>query len=392
MPGTDAVTQSCQEPAERPDVSVVLPIYNAEPYLREALDSLLVQTHTNLEIICVNDGSKDSSLAIITEYAARDPRIIIDDGPNGGYGKAMNRGISRAQGEFIAILEPDDILEPNMFEVLLPLARKNDLDFIRADFKRFVDKPDGTRHFWTIRICSRSRNSYYGRVLNPQDNLDLFNVGMQTWTGITRRSFIEKYNIRLHESPGARFQDNSFWFQTYCWASRIMYVDQAFYCHRDDNPASSTNRSDLTFAMLNEWKWLREYLEQFPEKAQKLMKTYQYRKFFNCNFAFDKLAENLQWPYIERYSNEEKEADAAGEIDWSMFNSQQQRQLHLLIDNPSEYLRQYRDNRHREIEYTTARNHGRAALFAYYVRHRGLLSAIKHSIVHTARAILRRIR
>ena len=373
-----------------PDVSIILPIYNAEPYLEEALDSAINQTYRNLEIICVNDGSTDSSLSIIERYAQRDARIVIDDGSNGGYGKAMNRGLDRARGEFIAILEPDDILKPTMIEVLLPVARAHDLDFVRADFYRFTTGDSGKHAYTVIPIC-HNREGLYNKVLNPQENLDLFNVRMQNWTGLTRRSFIEGHHIRFHESPGARFQDNSFWFQTYCWATRVEYVPQAFYCHRDDNPNSSTNRSDLTFAMLDEWKWIREYLAQFPERERDLARIYQFRKFHNCNFAFSKLADDLQLPYLERYSDELKHALDAGELDLAMFSVNEQKSIRALMDDPVSYLTTYREKRQRGTDLESAKKMGKKALFMFYVREEGLASALSRSVSHIAHAISRRL-
>ena len=101
-----------------PEISVVLPIYNAAAYLRPALDSLLAQSLSDWEAICVNDGSTDNSLEILREYAAMDRRFRILDGPNGGYGKAMNRGMDAAAGKYIAILEPDDELPRHAYRHL----------------------------------------------------------------------------------------------------------------------------------------------------------------------------------------------------------------------------------------------------------------------------------
>lgn len=385
MSGAEELTNST-----KPDVSVVLPIYNAEPYLREALDSLVAQTHHNIEIICVNDGSTDTSLAIMQEYAANDPRIVIEDGPNGGYGRAMNRGINRARGEFVGILEPDDTLEPTMFEKLLPVARNNNLDFVRADFYRFTSDEENGAKRWVVPIC-HTDPTLYNKVLNPQNNLELFNVRMQNWTGIYRRSFLNEHEIRFHESPGARFQDNSFWFQTYLWATRVMYVPEPFYCHRDDNPNSSTNRTDLMFAMLDEWKWIREYLARFPEKEAKLITIYQYRKFHNCSFAFTKLANELQLPYLERFAQEFRDADAAGEIDYGMFSENDRKRLQAIMDDPAAWLDEYRNKRAKGKDIDSVQKKGRVALFLYHLHNGGLIHALKTSARHIARAIARRL-
>ena len=92
-------------------ISVIIPIYNAERYLREAMNSVINQSFADIEIICINDGSTDNSLEIINQYALKDERIKIIDKPNEGYGKTINRGLEEAKGEFAAVFEPDDILD-----------------------------------------------------------------------------------------------------------------------------------------------------------------------------------------------------------------------------------------------------------------------------------------
>ena len=122
----------------KPKVSVVIPVCNVETYLRECLDSALAQTLRDIEIICVDDGSTDSSPAILDEYAAKDSRVKVIHKPNGGYGHTMNVGMDAATGEYFAILESDDIIKPNMYEVLYGLAKANDVDVIKSDHEVFV--------------------------------------------------------------------------------------------------------------------------------------------------------------------------------------------------------------------------------------------------------------
>ena len=103
---------------KNPKVSILVPICNVERYLRECLNSLVNQTLREIEIICINDGSTDSSLSIIREYERRDERIVVIDKPNSGYGDSMNKGIELARGEYIGIVESDDFASLNMFETL----------------------------------------------------------------------------------------------------------------------------------------------------------------------------------------------------------------------------------------------------------------------------------
>ena len=115
-------------------VSIIIPTYNVEMYLVECMDSVVNQTLKDIEIICINDGSTDSSLEILKGYAEKDDRIIIVDKENGGYGIGMNIGLDKATGEYIGIVEPDDFVPLNMYEELYNKAVENDLDLVKADF------------------------------------------------------------------------------------------------------------------------------------------------------------------------------------------------------------------------------------------------------------------
>lgn len=105
-------------------VSIIVPAYNVEPYLVECMESITKQTLSDIEIICINDGSTDGTLKILKSYAEKDPRIVLIDKENGGYGIGMNIGLSVATGEYIGIVEPDDFVPVNMFGDLYEIARR----------------------------------------------------------------------------------------------------------------------------------------------------------------------------------------------------------------------------------------------------------------------------
>ncbi len=113
-----------------PAISVIIPVYNVEKYLRRCLDSVRGQTFGDWEAICVNDGSPDGSRAIIEEYASSDPRFILFDKENGGLSDARNFGLSKARGEYVVFLDSDDFIHPQTFEISLGLARKNGTDIV----------------------------------------------------------------------------------------------------------------------------------------------------------------------------------------------------------------------------------------------------------------------
>lgn len=115
-----------------PVLSIIIPVYNVEKYLPGCLESALAQDIPGLEIICVNDGSTDSSPEILQAFATRDERIAVIDKPNAGYGAAMNNGLRAARGRYVGILESDDKVCDGAWQTLLDVAIANELDMVRG--------------------------------------------------------------------------------------------------------------------------------------------------------------------------------------------------------------------------------------------------------------------
>ena len=226
-------------------VSVILPIYNVSQYLRECLDSVVRQTLKELEIICVNDGSIDNSLEIIEEYAAKDERIVIITGPNGGYGKAMNKGLDRATGEYVGIVEPDDYVSLTMFEDLYRIAVENQLDMVKADFYRFERNEHGDMDMRYVYLDNTKQR--YGELLHPYQDPSIIRFTMNTWSGIYRRTMLDEHHIRHNETPGASYQDNGFFFQTMVYSKQAMIVNYPYYRNRQNNPNSSVNSREKVY-------------------------------------------------------------------------------------------------------------------------------------------------
>lgn len=119
-----------------PVLSIIMPVYNVERYLAACLESALAQDIPGLEIICVNDGSTDSSPEILQQFAAQDSRIRVINKENAGYGAAMNDGLRAARGTYVGILESDDRVCDGAWQTLLDLAQANDLDMVRGSYIR----------------------------------------------------------------------------------------------------------------------------------------------------------------------------------------------------------------------------------------------------------------
>ena len=127
-------------------LSVIIPVYNAEKYLRECVDSILAQTMEDLEVILVNDGSPDNSAAIMAEYAAKYPQKVRTIAlENGGQGRARNFGIDIAQGDFLSFIDSDDYIAPDMYALMLAAAEENGADVVVCDMEKRFD--DGRREY-----------------------------------------------------------------------------------------------------------------------------------------------------------------------------------------------------------------------------------------------------
>lgn len=121
---------------KRPLVSVIIPVYNVERYLKECIDSVIKQTYNNIEIICVNDGSTDNCLNILRRYAEQDDRIKVVSTDNKGLPAARNIGLKIAHGEYIMFVDSDDVVNCRMVEIMLSIIQRNDLQLVCCDYTR----------------------------------------------------------------------------------------------------------------------------------------------------------------------------------------------------------------------------------------------------------------
>ncbi|OUO21808.1 glycosyltransferase [Collinsella sp. An307] len=220
----------------QPAVSVIIPVYNALPYLTEALESVKNQSLTNIEIVCLNDGSTDGSLEVLNKYAEMDQRFVVIDKPNEGYGMTMNRGIEVARGRYVAILEPDDYVDTRMYEVLLGVADALNVDIVRSQATLFY----GDKDFRKFSAPSPIGGEPGARLSLKNDSIPTGPL-FQTWTALYKRELIGSLRPAYHTTPGAMFQDSGFWFKAYASAESYAYVNQPFYYYRRDNASSSTS-------------------------------------------------------------------------------------------------------------------------------------------------------
>lgn len=267
-------------PSQNQLVSIVVPIFNAEPYLAQCLDSILAQTHRAFEVLCLNDGSTDNSLSIINAYAKQDERIRVIDKQNEGYGATCNRGLIEAHGEWIAVVEPDDWIEPGMYADMLAFAAKFEqpLDIIKTPYWR-IWMPDTPEQ--------RKFNCSYRRRIKPahqpfaiSDAAHLLTHHPSIWSAIYRKSFLDERGIRFREFPGAGWADNPFLVETLCQTDQIGYFDTPYYCYREETPEKSQSFAlSNTLLPLERWNDMMDVLERLDIHDERVLRAHYSRGF-----------------------------------------------------------------------------------------------------------------
>lgn len=265
---------------EKQLISIIIPVFNAEPYLEQCLTSIINQTYHNLEIICIDDGSTDKSLAIMQAFAVKDSRIRIIVKSNQGYGATCNRGIDEANGDWIAIVEPDDWIEQGMYADMLDFSRELSCqsDIIKTPYWRIV-MPDTPGQ-------AKINCSYKGRIkpsrqpFSIEDAIHLLIHHPSIWSAIYHKKFLEKYDIRFREYPGAGWADNPFLIETLCHASRIAYLDNPYYCYREETPEKTALFAQKnTLLPLARWNEMTDILERLQVTDKGILCAHNRRGF-----------------------------------------------------------------------------------------------------------------
>ncbi len=227
------------DPGPVPSVSVVVPVYNVEPYLRKCMDSLVHQTRTDIEIICVNDGSTDGSGAILKEYAEKDSRVKVVKQENAGQSTARNRGIRMARGEFLYFMDSDDYIDLNAMSVLYEHASKDSLDVLYFDGDAiFEDVGLETKHAYYASYYKRKKE--YSSVV-PGNMLYLqmksnWDYKVSPCLQLIRRNYLVGVNLKFYE--GVLQEDNLFSFLCIIQAARAKHIAQTYF-HRRVRPGST---------------------------------------------------------------------------------------------------------------------------------------------------------
>lgn len=277
-------------------VSCIVPVYNLENEVSKCIDSLLSQTLKNIEIILVNDCSTDNSLMVLQEYEEKYSNIIVLDLHNNfKQGGARNRGLEVATGKYVAFIDGDDWVEPDMFEQLYFYAEKNSFDIVDSDY--YQDEANGE---------SKVKQSINARLFPIKSTRMLICNGGRIWTKIFRREFLVENNIRFIEHK--KFEDNPYLPILYAYTFNVGKINKPFYHYVYNENSTSRKKNDYTvFERLDTAKFLleetrrREIYDKYTEEYNYVfIKLFYTNTLVTCITKFDVLPVK----YINQIYNE----------------------------------------------------------------------------------------
>lgn len=280
----------------QPKVSVVVPIYGVEKYLNQCVDSILAQTLKDIEIILVDDGSKDKCPQIVDEYAKKDKRVVAVHQPNGGYGKAVNHGIALAKGEYIGIIESDDWIEKDMYEKLYNNAKENNTDITKTGFYIYNSYNNGNLRNIEWKAKFQDLMDAPETVFNISSYPELLCFHASIWSSIYKADFIK--GQKVIESKSSSYQDFPFMCEAYARAKRISVVhDYLVHYRMEEGQNSSTIRRDERLIMMP---------KQCIEGKNILIKYGKYNElreelYYHSYLACIGFYQNIYWKYKRQY-------------------------------------------------------------------------------------------
>lgn len=250
-----------------PAVSVIIPVYNPGHFLRMCLDSLCAQTLTDFEAICVNDLSTDGSLAVLEEYAARDPRfIVVDSEQNRGAATSRNEAISIAKGEYLAFVDSDDSIDADFLEKLYERAKQTGADIVKGE-RRFFEPSTGTTS-----PDDRFMSEMHRKVRsNKAAFINAFT------TGLYKTSLIREHGVHFLDGV-AFFEDSYFTIMATIFNEKTEVVDGTYYnytrnpgsvCSKGVTPDHVRNRLEGASAIM-------DLFDRYPVSQEHYLTVYEY--------------------------------------------------------------------------------------------------------------------
>ncbi len=220
-------------------VSVIIPIYNDELYLKDALRSIQQQTHTNFECFCINDGSVDLSEAIIDEFAEKDSRFIKINKSNGGVSEARNTGLDAANGEYVYMMDHDDLIPKYTLKKLLEAAQKFNTDLVRGRMMMISEDckleqlPEEDHKKNKLYFYKNPLTDYYRHIRHKNKRW------YYVWMCLFKKSVLQ--NVRFHDHLRAGGEDFLFTFDVVARIKSFVQITDVVACHRYSKISTTLN-------------------------------------------------------------------------------------------------------------------------------------------------------
>lgn len=259
---------------EQPLISVIIPVYNVERYLAQCLDSVINQTYSNLEIICVNDGSVDSSLTILQQYASNDARVRILEKKNAGVSGARNDGLACAQGSHIMFVDADDWIEPETCEKAIHGMVAYDADIVMWSYVSETESRSSqkvifpqTTVFEEEEVKTKLHRRFIGAIGEELAHPELVDSLCPAWGKLYKRSLIEKSGAKFIDlAEIGSYEDGFFNLEVFGEAHKAVYLAEYLYHYRRDTSASVT--SGYNPNLFNQWQRLYDRMESYIQAKQ----------------------------------------------------------------------------------------------------------------------------
>ena len=340
-----------------PKISVIMPSLNVQSYIKQCIESVISQTLSDIEIICVDAGSTDGTLEILQEYALKDSRIIIVNSSVRSYGAQVNIGIKKAKADYIAIVETDDYIAPNMYETLYRIVEKyNNLDYVKADWKSVIAYNE--KEFIFEKHLQPEQSGIYNKEICVSDYPQLYLCDVTVWRGIYRKKFLIDNKIWFNETQGAAFQDYGFSIMVNSYASKAYYLRDGLYFYRDERIGSSSVNKNAVRFVWQEWNRLlgmgffnRKHINGLYIYLRIAMAFWgEYRKVL-LMVDFDTESEYLK-PYYDLIAPHIKELIQTGQLIKADNSLYWWDELLMILNMPSEYTLYLKDkiNAQKEAE------------------------------------------
>lgn len=253
-----------------PVISVVIPVYKAEKYLRRCLDSLLSQSFADWQAICVDDGSPDSSPAILDEYAEKDKRFVVIHKKNAGVSAARNDGIKNAAGKYIHFLDADDWVDADFYETMLKVAKDTVSDMVVAGFVS-DNKYTKPIKYKSVQIA----NTIYKKLRVSFALTDSY-----VWRYLISTDFINKNKLKFDTNLIAQ-EDTLFVLDAIACANKIATVPGVYYHYMFNEDSALNNRDAAHHARVKaQYKIGKQYRQEFARK-HRVMPLWRLRKIIN---------------------------------------------------------------------------------------------------------------